>query len=70
MPKKVSKSKSKKTTKVAAPATPAPVQEAAPAAPAAPSLGDQFYCSSCSAYLSPFSAHRCNYSGSCSFQAH
>ena len=42
MPKKVSKSKSKKTTKVAAPATPAPVQEAAPAAPAAPSLGDQF----------------------------
>ena len=42
MPKKVSKSKSKKTTKVAAPAAPAPVQEAAPAAPAAPSLGDQF----------------------------
>jgi len=43
MPKKVSKSKSKKTTKVATPApVAAPVQEAAPAAPAAPTLGDQF----------------------------
>jgi upstream activation factor subunit UAF30 len=44
MPKKVSKSKSKKTTKaVAAPAAAAaPVKEAAPAAPAAPALGDQF----------------------------
>tara|TARA_B100000035_G_scaffold297849_1_gene291031 strand:- start:15839 stop:16402 length:564 start_codon:yes stop_codon:yes gene_type:complete len=44
MPKKVSKSKSKKTTKVATPVvdSPAPVQEAAPAAPSAPSLGDQF----------------------------
>jgi len=48
MPKKVSKSKSKKTTKVAAPAAvSAPVKDAAaaPAAPVAataPSLGDQF----------------------------
>lgn len=43
MPKKVSKSKSKKTTKaVAAPVTETPVQEAAPAAPAVPALGDQF----------------------------
>lgn len=44
MPKKVSKSKSKKTTKaVAAPVTTeTPVQEAAPAAPAVPALGDQF----------------------------
>ena len=43
MPKKVSKSKSKKTTKaVAAPVAETPVQEAAPAAPAAPALGDQF----------------------------
>ena len=44
MPKKVSKSKSKKTTKVAtpAPAPAAPVQEAAPAAPTAPTLSDQF----------------------------
>ena len=43
MPKKVSKSKSKKTTKVATPApVAAPVQEAAPAAPRAPTLSDQF----------------------------
>lgn len=43
MPKKVSKSKSKKTTKVATPApVAAPVQEAAPAAPSAPTLSDQF----------------------------
>ena len=45
MPKKVSKSKSKKTTKVAAPAAvSAPVKDAAaaPVAATAPSLGDQF----------------------------
>ena len=42
MPKKVSKSKSKKTTKVEAPPAPAPVQEAAPAAPATPALAEQF----------------------------